>query len=67
MVGELVTKKKAWFSKTVWVNAIMGIIGIFAIKWPVITDFVSPEILLTAFGFINIFVRGITKGAVEFS
>lgn len=64
--GEFIEPKKAWASKTVWINLIMAIVGVVAVWIPEASQYVTSDVLLTLFGFINIFVRGFTKGAIEF-
>jgi len=44
----------------------MAIVGVVAVWIPEASQYVTSEVLLTLFGFINIFVRGFTKGAIEF-
>jgi hypothetical protein len=62
-------KKKAYLSKTLWVNLIMGVIAVIAAFYPPLAE-MAPKIegmLLVVFPVINVVLRMITKDELYLS
>lgn len=53
--------KVFWKSKTLIVNTIMAIVAFF----PGVSEFVTPEILLSGLAVVNIILRVITKDKIS--
>ena len=58
--------KKPWYSKRMWVNFIMAIIGVVAAWAPDIKELIREDMILMAFGFLNMLLTVITKDKVKF-
>lgn len=59
--------KKPWESKELWVNFVMGALGVVAIFKPDLKDVVTPERLMTLFAVVNMVLRTFfTKSKIEF-
>lgn len=56
--------KKPWQSKTILTNLLLAI---FAVFWPGAAEFMGehPEIVASAWGFINIVLRWVTKDGIQ--
>ena len=53
--------KKPWFSKTLWVNAIMA----FASFFPGVQDLITPDLISVIFLVVNTVLRFTTKKAIS--
>lgn len=55
--------KKPWFSKTLVINLLVACFAMFG-KSEIITA--NPEIVLAVFAMVNMLLRLVTKGKIEF-
>lgn len=59
-------ESKAWYlSKTIWVNLVMGIFGIFVAWKPDLASFLNEGNMLLLMSVVNVILRGVTKNAIE--
>ena len=63
--------KKAWLSKTMWINLFVAIVGVIAAFVPgasVVTEWLSShgDIVAMVFGLVNLILRATTKDKLEF-
>lgn len=57
---------KPWYlSKTIWVNLVMGIFGIFVAWKPDLNSFLNEGNLVLLMSVVNVILRGVTKNAIE--
>lgn len=57
--------KKPWQSKTVWINVIMAVVAFFPEKLGVGEILNEGNLLLIA-SVVNVILRAVTKGKIEF-
>ena len=58
--------KSVWMSRTMWVNLIMGFIPVLKMFWPDAEEVLSSDNLLMIFSVVNLVLRSVTKGQIEF-
>ena len=56
--------KKAWLSKTMWVNLFMGIIALVAAWVPQVSEIMNKEAVIMVFAMINMILRLVTKDKI---
>ena len=64
--SELVTNKKWYTSKTMWLSFVMALSGILYQAVPATKEYLTEANILLVFSFLGFIIRIITKGKVEF-
>ena len=61
----IVEVKKPWQSKTMWMNFLMGIVGVITAFVPAAKEYLSAEMFIMLFSVANMIMRMVTKGRLS--